>query len=247
MSSSQNPITPSPTRSTGNQHTNRYVNANSHHHPAQTNSVLNYLIHRSINLTDHHNKPQELAQLKTPLLQNGFTDHQIDRSIRRQQTSSSSPKDPKGNNVLHKAFLPYIKGLTDKIGQILKKQDIKTIITANNQISTFLRSPKDKIINESQGIHETPCSDCDRTYVGQTNRRVPSRVYEHQLAVRKSDPSSSLSKHYQKTGHNIDFANTKTIASAKTLQTRIIREAIEIEKRTFCLNKRDDGQRLLTA
>nr|XP_023012846.1 uncharacterized protein LOC111502900 [Leptinotarsa decemlineata] len=207
-------------------HLQRYVNANSHHHPAQTNSVLNYLIHRSINLTDHHNKPQELAQLKTPLLQNGFTDHQIDRSIRRQQTSSSSPKDPKGNNVLHKAFLPYIKGLTDKIGQILKKQDIKTIITANNQISTFLRSPKDKIINESQGIHETPCSDCDRTY---------------------SDPSSSLSKHYQKTGHNIDFANTKTIASAKTLQTRIIREAIEIEKRTFCLNKRDDGQRLLTA
>nr|XP_023028757.1 uncharacterized protein LOC111516897 [Leptinotarsa decemlineata] len=100
-------------------HTNRYLNANSHHHPAQTNSVLNSLIHRSINLMDHHSKPQELAQLKSALLQNGFTDHQIDRSIRRQQTSLSSSKDPKDNNVPHKAFLPYVKGVTDKIGRIL--------------------------------------------------------------------------------------------------------------------------------
>nr|XP_023017978.1 uncharacterized protein LOC111506997 [Leptinotarsa decemlineata] len=126
---------------------NRYLNANSRHHPAQTNSVLNSLVHRSINLTDYHNKPQELAQLKSALRQDGFTDHQIDRSIRRQQTSSSSPKDPKGNNVLQKAFLPYIKCVTDEIGRILQKQDIKTILTANNQIYTFLRSPKDKVVN----------------------------------------------------------------------------------------------------
>ncbi|XP_074029250.1 uncharacterized protein [Leptinotarsa decemlineata] len=172
-------------------HTNRYLNANSHHHPTQTNSVLNSLIHRFINLIDRHNKPQELSQLKSALLQNGFTDHQIDTSIRRQQTSPSSPKDPKDNNVPYKAFLPYIIGVTDKISQIFKKQDIKTIFTANNQIFTFLLSPKDTIVNESQ----------------------------------------VLSKHQQETGHNVEFANTKTIATAKTLQARIIREAIEIEKR----------------
>nr|XP_023027318.1 uncharacterized protein LOC111515318 [Leptinotarsa decemlineata] len=130
-------------------HTNRYFNVNSHHHPAQTNSVLNSFIHRSIKLADHPNKPQELAQLKSALLQNGFTNHQIDRSIRRQQTFSSSPKDPKDQTVPHKAFLPYIKGVTDKIGRILKKQDIKTIVTANNQISTVLRSPKGTVVNEA--------------------------------------------------------------------------------------------------
>ncbi|KAG5886168.1 hypothetical protein JTB14_024848 [Gonioctena quinquepunctata] len=141
----------------------------------------------------------------------------------------------------HKAFLPYIKGVTDKIGRILEKRDIKTIFTANNKISDFLRSPKDNIANESQGIYEIPCSECPRTYIGQTNRGVTSRVYEHPLAVRLLDPSSAPSKHNEETGHIIDFDHTRT---ERTLQARVIREALEIEKRPNCLNKRDDERRL---
>ncbi|XP_074029264.1 uncharacterized protein [Leptinotarsa decemlineata] len=41
-------------------HTNRYLIAKSHHHPAQLNSVLNSLIHRFIRLADNHNRSRKL-------------------------------------------------------------------------------------------------------------------------------------------------------------------------------------------
>lgn len=225
-------------------HTNRYLHADSHHHPAQINSVLRSLIHRSIQLTDHHNRPQELKTLKSALFQNGYNNSEIDRSIRQQQAHPRSTDSSSQDNESQKAFLPYIKGVTDKIGRILKQRDIKTIYTSNNPISKFLKSPKDTISNEHQGIYEIPCSECPRTYIGQTNRRVSSRVYEHQLAVRQSDPSSALAKHHLETGHKIGFEHTKTIATERNLKSRIIREALEIERRPDCLNKRDDGRRL---
>ncbi|XP_045466657.1 uncharacterized protein LOC123675351 [Harmonia axyridis] len=224
-------------------HTNRYLNANSHHHPSQINSVLNSLIHRSIKLTDSLHITQEINILQTALQQNGYNSQQVQKAINRHQTQTQQPKNPP-ENFPHKGFLPFIERVTDKISRILQKQDMKTVFTADNKISKFLRTPKDTIDNESQGVYEIPCSACSRTYIGQTKRQITNRVYEHQLAIRQGDPTSALFKHYSEMGHNVDFEGCKTISAEKTLTCRIIREALEIEKRPNCLNKRDDGQRL---
>ncbi|XP_076655132.1 uncharacterized protein LOC143360299 [Halictus rubicundus] len=49
-------------------HTNRYLHASSHHHPAQKNSVLNSLINRAISITESQHLPQELDYLRTALI-----------------------------------------------------------------------------------------------------------------------------------------------------------------------------------
>nr|XP_023028461.1 uncharacterized protein LOC111516540 [Leptinotarsa decemlineata] len=175
-------------------HTNRYLNSKSHHHPAQLNSVLNSLIHRSVRLTDNHNKSRELYELTAALHQNDYPVSQIQRSIQRQQTQTPPHELTEEQTNQAKAFLPYIHGVTDKVSRILKKQNVKTVFTANNQISTMLRTPKNTIRNEAQVIYEIPCSNCPRTYNGQTNRRISNTTYEHELAVRKSDPALSLFK-----------------------------------------------------
>lgn len=48
-------------------------------------------------------------------------------------------------------------------------------------------------------------------------------------------------------GHKIDFSNTKLLAKLDNERHRIIREAIEIERRPASMNSRDDAQRLPTA
>ncbi|GLV40846.1 hypothetical protein CBL_10021 [Carabus blaptoides fortunei] len=60
----------------------------------------------------------------------------------------------------------------------------------------------------------------------------------------KARPLNVYPSHFLDTGHNIDFDNTRTIASIQQFTSRIIREAIEIEKRAETLNTRDDAQRL---
>ncbi|XP_074030565.1 uncharacterized protein [Leptinotarsa decemlineata] len=217
-------------------YTNCYLNAKSQHHPAQLNSVLNSLVHRSIRLTDNHNRSRELFELEAALHQNDYLVSQIQRSIQR-QTQTSPHEVPEEQTNQTKTFLLSIHGVTDKVSRILKKHNVKTVFAANNQISAILKTPKDTIRNEAQGIYEIPCSNCSRTYIGQTSRRISNRAYEHELAVRKSDPATSLFKHHQETGHTVSFENAKAIATEKNLQARIIREAIEIEKQ-------DDSQRL---
>lgn len=46
------------------------------------------------------------------------------------------------------------------------------------------------------------------------------------------------------TNHTIDFKKTNSLAQIDKLESRIIREAIEIEKRDHAMNVRDDSKRL---
>ncbi|GLV37544.1 hypothetical protein CBL_20356 [Carabus blaptoides fortunei] len=85
---------------------------------------------------------------------------------------------------------------------------------------------------------------CPDDFVVDSSLRIEVRKQEHIRAVKQRDTSSSLTSHFLDTGHNIDFDNTRTIASIQQFTSRIIREAIDIEKRAETLNTRDDAQRL---
>ena len=75
--------------------------------------------------------------------------------------------------------------------------------------------------------------------MGQTNRRISARVNEHRLSIKNKQTTSALFIHQHETNHKIDFDNTKKIVNVDHYKTRLIREAIKIEKDGF-LNKRDD-------
>jgi hypothetical protein len=70
------------------------------------------------------------------------------------------------------------------------------------------------------------------------------RLQEHKLAVNKMETTSALAQHAKKEGHSIDFDGMRPLAMVSHLCSRIVREAVEIEKRPLNLNKRDDGKRL---
>jgi hypothetical protein len=221
-------------------HTNRYLNANSHHHPAQIYSVVNTLVTRVKKLTDETHRQCELNNLRTVLTQNNFSNTSINKAINQKPKTNTEHQD-EGHT---KIFLPYIKGTTDKIQKTLKKHKIKTVFTADRKISNVLRNPKDIIALEDQGVYEIPCYSCPSSYIGQTNRRINIRRDEHKNAVLNKDTTSSLTQHVLTTGHEINFSDTKVVAKIQHYTQRIIREAIEIEKRPLSLNKRDDALRL---
>lgn len=222
-------------------HTNRYVNAKSNHHPAHLKSVIKSLITRSERLADASNKQKELNIVKNALQQNGFSINLInkvkDYKVREKQIDVQAPR----------VSLPYIKGTTDVICRILRKHNIYTAFTTTTKIKKFTNNHKDKIPFEDQGVYEIPCKDCEKTYIGQTNRRINVRIEEHKNSVKQKQTTSSLAQHILETGHKIDFDNTKTLARSKCLKTRIVREAMEIEIRPFSMNKRDDSLRLANA
>ncbi|KAK4873011.1 hypothetical protein RN001_015040 [Aquatica leii] len=180
----------------------------------------------------------------TALQQNGFSKNHIRRALRPRRNNNTEEDENKPDAT---AFLPYIKGTTDKISKVLKKHNIQTIFNTVKKINQILPNPKTKIDLESQGVYKIPCKYCDGCYMGQTNRRVNIRREEHRNAVIKQESTSSLAEHVRKTSHEINFDETKVIANVEHKTKRIIREAIEIEKLPNSLNTRDDTQRLPTA
>ena len=94
---------------------------------------------------------------------------------------------------------------------------------------------------EDQGIYEVPCGGCNKSYVGQTNRRISIRRDELKNTVEQRIQNSSLAQHILSTGQKKDFKNTKKIAKSENLATKTIRETIEIEKCPNNLSKRDDA------
>ena len=139
--------------------------------------------------------------------------------------------------------MPYIKGTTDRIGHILRRYEISTTYKPHQTIETSLKNPKQKIKLENHGVYSVKCGTCYKTYVGQTNRRISARLEEHKLAIKNKQTTSALFQHQHQTGHKINFDSCKQIASAENYKTRLIREAIEIEKIGH-LNKRDDALHL---
>lgn len=221
-------------------HTDRYLHATSHHHPAQLHSVIKTLTTRSKRLADEENMNKEMGFIQKALMKNGYTQKAIQQSLRPPKPKNEEiSEEPKG-----KAYLPYVKGTTDKISNILRKHKIDTIFKTDKKISNVLRNAKKPIPLEAQGVYEIPCLDCNKSYVGQTNRRISVRKQEHVHSVRNHQTTSSLFQHMKATGHSIDFDNTKMLANIEHYKSRTIREAIEIEKRPQNLNKRDDTQRL---
>ncbi|CAH2251078.1 jg11803 [Pararge aegeria aegeria] len=89
------------------------------------------------------------------------------------------------------AYLPFVRGVTDTIGRLLKQRyDIKTVFTPLQKIAHLMRSPKDRLPYQCPGVYKIDCS-CGSSYIGQTKRSIATRVTGHIKAVRDNETQKS--------------------------------------------------------
>lgn len=99
-------------------HTEHYLHANSHHHPAQKLGVLNTLATRAIRISYHDNFEQEKNHLLNVFKKNGCKRHQGINVFKKVENPINKQHRDDYVSTIH---LPYILGTTDKISHILKK------------------------------------------------------------------------------------------------------------------------------
>jgi hypothetical protein len=97
-------------------HTDQYLHANSHHHPAQKFGVINTLVTQAIRIFDVEHTEQELKHLEDMFKRNGYHEKQFNMAVlkeRRAPQNRSNNNEEGGRNI----NLPYIKGTTEKIAK----------------------------------------------------------------------------------------------------------------------------------
>ncbi|CAH0694350.1 unnamed protein product [Spodoptera exigua] len=171
----------------------------------------------------------EFDHLRQVLENNGYNWRQCTR-----MASSSSKRRRPAVAERTPAFLPYVKGVTDTIGHLLRRRySIRTIFRPPGQLRHLLRSPKDKDPLAVPGVYMIPC-DCGSNYIGETRRNITTRLKEHIRSVKNRDThTSAVAEHACSTGtaHFLRFDKVSVLAREKYFVPRKLREAIEISRR----------------
>ncbi|KAI5632081.1 hypothetical protein NE865_15196 [Phthorimaea operculella] len=186
------------------------------------------LINTALRLCNPEFIESELDHVREVLESNGY------KWSQSWQIANSSNKKRLHTVERRPTYLPYIKGLTDKIAFLLqRKYNIKTIFRPHTQVKHWLRSPKDKEPLSGPGVYSIPC-ECGKSYIGETQRHVSTRITEHIRSVKNCKTvTSAVAEHSldTDTNHYIRFDKTAILAREKFYVPRKVREAIEISRR----------------
>jgi len=99
-------------------------------------------------------------------------------------------------------------------------------------MNRFIKTGKDKIKKEelSNVVYQVNCRDCNYSYVGQTKRKLKTRLKEYMNDLKKpTDSCSVISCHRLDKDHEIDWENAKILDSECSYYKRLVAEMIHIK------------------
>ncbi|BHF71027.1 hypothetical protein SprV_0401408100 [Sparganum proliferum] len=87
--------------------------------------------------------------------------------------------------------------------------------------------PKDPlpVTEQSAVVYSIPCQDCDVRYVGETGKRLGTRLHEHQLAINRKDKLSLVYGHTLERNHNFAFEKARVVGRANDKMARLMLES----------------------
>ena len=113
-----------------------------------------------------------------------------------------------------------------------------------NTVRSMVSHPKDRVplLNKSGVVYKVECGGCNASYVGETKRRLESRLAEHRKAVQRGEVNASaLAEHVWNAGHQVDWDSMKVLDASSRHHSRLALEAIHIRRQKNSLN-RDRGK-----
>jgi hypothetical protein len=175
-------------------HTNQYLSFKSHHHISHKMSVVRTLVDRAETvITDPEDKVSELNVISKVLKDCGYpawTVKATKKAVEEKKKKVKSTAEKKEKNKGH-VTIPYVKGTSERLRRVFKSHRIGTSFRPINKISQLIIHPKDKILKEEKCgvVYEVTCKNCDKSYIGETSRKLCTRIAEH----RKDFETSSTS------------------------------------------------------
>ena len=219
-------------------HTNKYLDFYSHHPLAHKIAVLRTLYSKAQALTSSAvTRTQEQHTISRALAQNGYPATFIHRHSQPSHDPAPLSQPP---NVTTSATIPYIKGTSEAIRQVLSPLGIRTTFHPINTLRQPLVHPKDQVPQQERPgvVYCIPCTNCPRTYIGQTGRTLTQRLKEHQRAVRNADTATSaLAEHAHSTGDPVNWTEARVIDTCSYTSRRCLLESWMIHKENNHLNR----------
>ena len=179
-----------------------------HHHLMVKSGIADCLHHRAKRICKQ--KPAltgEGKHVQNVLMANGYPRQAAMKKRKRRRDAHRSGR-PKA-----RVFLPYIKGLSEKIGRACRPLGIHTTFSSRNTLRRSLTKVKEtqSMMDVKGVVYFIPCAECSAVYVGETGRTLKVHMAEHRRAVKNMDPKNGIATHVQKTAHAIDWQEARIL------------------------------------
>jgi hypothetical protein len=217
-------------------HTDRYLAFDSLHPLAHKASVVDTLVHRALTIPSSEALQQnELAHIRSVLQSNGYPPRFVSTRITTVMNRLQSRQPRALVQSERRVYLPYLPGLSEGLSRMLRKYNLAPVLIPPHRISSLLPTVKDSVqaLDRSGAVYLVPCVGCEVEYVGETKRKVRTRLKEHAGDIKCFKTSSALFEHFRDTGHKFNFDSASVLHYCDNYHRRLFLEAWEIQCRSL--------------
>ncbi|KYN12115.1 hypothetical protein ALC57_15729, partial [Trachymyrmex cornetzi] len=234
----------------------RYLSFHSNHPIEHKKGVIIGLFDRILFLAhpEFHNKNIEL--MISTLLDNGYPLDLIFNTInkrikclaKRKNVYDNNFQNSDNDNSINTYFtVPYIKNISKKFKSITEKNNFKIAYKPMNKLNSIIKTGKDKLdkMEQCNEVYKINCLNCESSYVGQTKRKIKTRLKEHKSSTSNSNTVHNVvAQHQIKYEHKFNWDNIEILDTEPFFQKRFTSEMIYIKKQRKGINKQNDTEML---
>ena len=198
--------------------TNHHYNPTSH-----KATTIRTLRRRALLVCDSHDS---LAD-EPKYLDNVFSKNNYNCDFVTRNTYRTEPNETNTNlTPTTTVTIPYIKGTSQIIARILQPYNIRVAHRPITTLRKLVTSVKDKgQPRDRQGaVYKIKCCDCQATYIGETGRKLNTRLTEHRQATRNGDINNNIAEHHLQTNNRIDWDSATCVTYNTNYYQRIVLE-----------------------
>ncbi|KYN38121.1 hypothetical protein ALC56_07521 [Trachymyrmex septentrionalis] len=177
----------------------RFLNFFSNHPFSHKKGVVTGLIDKVLFLSHPKFQRTNLESLINSLLSNGYPLQMLFKTIQDRIKKLSNKNnfetisemdhnlDLESTGKTKYFTILFLKKISGKFNGILKKYNFQPVYKPLNNLNKFITLGKDKINKEEHSgvVYKIDCKDCSYTYVGQTKRKLKTRLKEHMNDMKK--------------------------------------------------------------
>ena len=215
-------------------HTDRYLHFRSHHPTHVRRGLVRCLFNRARSITTSPDSLQkEEGHLASVLKCNGFPS----AFIRASSTPPTQPAEdtrreqPEGRDKPPLVVLPYVSGASEDIRHVCGWYNLRVVFRLGRTLRSMLIRVKDTLPlgKHSNVVYQILCGGCSKVYIGETIRRLETRLKEHQeVPITGMTEKSAVAEHAWNNRHSINWEEMSIIDQARRHKELLLKEALHM-------------------
>ena len=174
--------------------------------------VISCLKRRADEICDSQLRSSLINHLKTAFKANGCPRSMITQAISRhkQRWENQDPEEPHEKPKI--LYLPYVKNTSEENERECTRFGVKVVFKSYGTLRQALvkvKTLRDYV--EKKDVYEVPCMDCDKSYIGKTERNLKKQIVEHKYAVKRKDDKNGIAVHANDHNHRVDWEGAKVL------------------------------------